>query len=64
MDEFAQMQIDRMKEEEAKAEEHKQNKSDSDSDKEEVDDKKKKKARDWDDWKDENPKGSGNRMGK
>ena len=35
----------------------------NDSDKEEVDDKKKKKAREWDDWKDDHPKGSGNRNG-
>jgi hypothetical protein len=53
-----------MKEEAEKAKQHELNKSDSDSDKEEVDDKKKKKAREWDDWKDAHPKGSGNRMGK
>jgi immunoglobulin-binding protein 1 len=64
MDEFAEMQQKRMKEEEEKHKEFEKNKSDDDSDKEEVDDKKKKKAREWDDWKDENPKGSGNRMGK
>ena len=64
MDEFAEMQQKRMKEEEEKHKEFEKNKSDDDSDKEEIDDKKKKKAREWDDWKDENPKGSGNRMGK
>lgn len=64
MEEFAEMQKKRMEEEEQKHKEHEANKSDSDSDKEEIDDKKKKKAREWDDWKDEHPKGSGNRMGK
>ena len=64
MEEFAQIQENRMKEEAEKAKQHELNKSDSDSDKEEVDDKKKKKAREWDDWKDAHPKGSGNRMGK
>lgn len=34
---------------------------DTDSDKEENDDREKKKARQWDDWKDENEKGAGNR---
>jgi len=37
------------------------NKVDTDSDKEEVDDREKKKARNWDDWKDLNEKGAGNR---
>lgn len=64
MEEFAQMQMRHMHEAEHKQEQHRRNKSDSDSDKEEVDDKKKHKAREWDDWKDEHPKGSGNRMGK
>ena len=64
MEEFAEIQEKRMKEEAEKAKEHEKNKSDSDSDKEDVDDKKKKKAREWDDWKDAHPKGSGNRMGK
>ena len=60
---FGEMQKKRMEEEEKKHKEHEKNKSDSDSDKEEVDDKKKKKAREWDDWKDDHPKGSGNRNG-
>lgn len=64
VEEFAEIQKKRMEEEERKHAEHEKNKSDSDSDKEEVDDKKKKKAREWDDWKDDHPKGSGNRMGK
>lgn len=64
IEEFGELQKKRMEEEERKHKEHEQNKSDSDSDKEEVDEKKKKKAREWDDWKDEHPKGSGNRMGK
>ena len=63
IEEFGEMQKKRMEEEEKKHKEHEKNKSDSDSDKEEVDDKKKKKAREWDDWKDEHPKGSGNRNG-
>ena len=63
VEEFGEMQKKRMEEEEKKHKEHEKNKSDSDSDKEEVDDKKKKKAREWDDWKDEHPKGSGNRNG-
>ena len=64
MEEFAQMQMKHMHEAQHKQEQHQKNKSDSDSDNEEVDDKKKHKAREWDDWKDEHPKGSGNRMGK
>ena len=63
VEEFGEMQKKRMEEEEKKHKEHEKNKSDSDSDKEEVDDKKKKKAREWDDWKDDHPKGSGNRNG-
>ncbi len=38
-----------------------ENKQDTDSDKEEVDDREKKKARKWDDWKDLNQKGAGNK---
>lgn len=64
IEEFGELQKERMEEEERKHKEHEANKSDSDSDKDEVDEKKKKKAREWDDWKDEHPKGSGNRMGK
>ena len=63
IEEFGELQRKRMEEEEQKHKEHEKNKSDSDSDKEEVDDKKKKKAREWDDWKDDHPKGSGNRNG-
>jgi hypothetical protein len=63
VEEFGELQKKRMEEEEKKHKEHEKNKSDSDSDKEEVDDKKKKKAREWDDWKDDHPKGSGNRNG-
>ena len=63
IEEFGELQKKRMEEEEQKHKEYEKNKSDSDSDKEEVDDKKKKKAREWDDWKDEHPKGSGNRNG-
>ncbi len=63
IEEFGELQKKRMEEEGHKHKEHEKNKSDSDSDKEEVDDKKKKKAREWDDWKDDHPKGSGNRNG-
>ena len=63
VEEFGELQKKRMEEEEKKHKEHEKNKSDSDSDKEEVDDKKKKKAREWDDWKDDHPKGCGNRNG-
>ena len=62
MEEFAQMQMKHMHEAHEKQQEHK--KEDEDSDNEEVSDKKTYKARDWDDWKDDHPKGSGNRMGK
>lgn len=64
MDEFAELQRKRMEEHHEKELQHEREKSDDDSDKEEVADKKTKKAREWDDWKDDHPKGSGNRMGK
>lgn len=37
-------------------------KEDSDSDNEEAAERKRKKQSSWDDWKDENEKGAGNRM--
>lgn len=54
--EKARMDEAKMKEEEAK-----QNQEDDDSDNEEVADRKTLQARGWDDWKDLNEKGSGNK---
>lgn len=62
--EFADREMARMEEATAKQNEYQQNKTDSDSENEEVSDKKTYKAREWDDWKDLNEKGSGNKMGK
>ena len=50
---------EKMKEKERKEKERKEN---EDSDKDEGDDEKTLKAREWDNWKDEHEKGSGNRM--
>jgi immunoglobulin-binding protein 1 len=63
LEEFGDRELERMREDEAKAAEYKLNKTNSDSEDEEVCDKKTQKARDWDDWKDENQKGGGNKMG-
>jgi hypothetical protein len=63
LDEFADREMARMKEDEEKQKEYQLNKSDSDSENDDVSNKKTYKAREWDDWKDENPKGSGNKMG-
>jgi hypothetical protein len=62
--EFADREMARMKEDEEKQKEYQLNKSGSDSEDDEVANKKTYKAREWDDWKDLNPKGSGNKMGK
>jgi immunoglobulin-binding protein 1 len=64
LDEFAEREMARMEEATEKQKQYQENKSDSDSENEEVSDKKTYKAREWDDWKDLNDKGSGNRMGK
>lgn len=66
MEEFAEMQMKHMHEHQEKAElhEHKKKMEDDDIDKDSVADKQTMKDREWDDWKDDHPKGSGNRMGK
>jgi immunoglobulin-binding protein 1 len=64
LDEFAEKEMARMDEQKRQEEEAKKMKEDSDSDNEEVADRKKYKARDWDDWKDLNDKGSGNKKGR
>ena len=46
---------------ERQAKQKAENVVDTDSEKEEVDDRQKKEARSWDDWKDDNEKGAGNR---
>jgi hypothetical protein len=61
LDEFAEKEMVRMNEAKLKEEEAKQNQEDDDSDKEEVADRKTLQARGWDDWKDLNEKGSGNK---
>jgi len=61
LDEFAEKEMARMNEAKLKEEEAKQNQEDDDSDNEEVADRKTLKARAWDDWKDLNEKGSGNK---
>ena len=53
-----------MQEQQAEAERMAKLEEDEDSDKEEVNERKVKKDRAWDDWKDENEKGAGNKMGR
>lgn len=60
LDEFAQKEMGRMKEQEAMSQQAKENAEKSDSEDEETADRKTYKAREWDDWKDLNDKGSGN----
>lgn len=60
LEEFAEREKARMQEQELKAQEAQQNAEDDDSDNEETADRKTYKAREWDDWKDLNDKGSGN----
>ena len=62
LDEFAEKEKVRMLEMEKQQEEAKLNKPNEDSDDEIVADEKTYKAREWDDWKDLNEKGSGNKM--
>ena len=64
LDEFAMREQARMEENTLKQEEANKNKDDEDSEDEQVADQKTYKAREWDDWKDANPKGSGNTKGK
>lgn len=66
LDEFAEIEMRNMQEQqrkmkEAEAERAKEKNNSSD---EEVDAKKQLEARRWDDWKDDNEKGSGNRQGR
>ncbi len=61
LDEFAAKEMVRMNEAKLKEEEAKLNQEDDDSDNEEVADRKTFKARAWDDWKDLNEKGAGNK---
>ena len=58
--EFAEREKARMEEQELKAQEAQLNADDEDSDNEEAANRKTYKAREWDDWKDLNDKGSGN----
>lgn len=60
---FGDMELARMEEATAKQAEAQYLKTDSDSENEEICDKKQHKAREWDDWKDENQKGGGNKNG-
>ena len=62
LDEFAEKEKARMAEMERQQEEAKLNQPGDDSDDEKVADEKTYKAREWDDWKDMNEKGSGNKM--
>jgi hypothetical protein len=62
LDEFAAKEKARMDEQTRMEEEAKKNQPNDDSDDEEVADMKTYKAREWDDWKDLNEKGSGNKM--
>jgi immunoglobulin-binding protein 1 len=61
LDEFATKEKARMEEQERQQEEAKKNMPNDDSDDEETADRKTYEARYWDDWKDLNEKGSGNK---
>lgn len=61
LDEFAAKEIKRMDEQKQMEEEAKKNQPDENSDDENVADMKRLKERDWDDWKDLNEKGGGNK---
>ena len=63
LDEFADREMGRMEEATANAKQSQIDADDSNSDDEAISDKKTYKAREWDDWKDLNDKGSGNKMG-
>lgn len=64
LEEFGDMEYKDAMEREARMKEIEGEPEDSDSDKEEVSERKRIKAAAWDDWKDENEKGSGNRNGR
>ncbi len=59
--EFADREKERMEEQELQAKQSQLNVEDDDSDNEEAGNRKTYKAREWDDWKDLNDKGSGNK---
>jgi immunoglobulin-binding protein 1 len=61
LDEFAEKEMALAKEQEEKQKQFQMEKPDSDSEDENVADRKTYEARSWDDWKDDHPKGSGNR---
>ncbi len=61
LDEFAEKEKGRMAEAKQMEEEAKKNQPNDDSDDEEVADRKTYEARVWDDWKDLNEKGAGNK---
>lgn len=60
LEEFADREMARAQEREAKSAAAEEAKAEEDSDDEAVHDRKTKEAREWDDWKDAHPKGSGN----
>ncbi len=60
LEEFADKEVARAEERAQREMEAMENKPGSDSEDEEVADRKTKEAREWDDWKDAHPKGSGN----
>jgi len=67
LDEFAEMEMARMKEmqkQQEKMERLRKQEEEQDPDKDEVADKQTYKDREWDDWKDEHEKGAGNRKGR
>ena len=61
LDAFADKEIALAKEQEEKQKEFNMEKPSSDSEDEAVGERKAYEAREWDDWKDDHPKGSGNR---
>ncbi|EAR99760.2 TAP42 protein (macronuclear) [Tetrahymena thermophila SB210] len=67
LDQLADIEIgnmQKMKDSEEAAKKRQQEQEDADSDRDSVGDAKQEEARRWDDWKDENEKGAGNRFGK
>jgi hypothetical protein len=64
LDEFAEKEKVRMDEMKIQEEEAKKKQAEEDSEDEDVGDLKRLKERDWDDWKDLNEKGGGNKKGR
>ena len=60
VEEWGEVEYQRMKEREAASAQFQEEKPDSDSDNEEAGERKRKKAADWDDWCDSTHKGIGN----